>query len=235
MRKAASKLIELHGAHLCSYSAFKKVPPRTANLGISSGFSKKSFARGFPDATNSDESDGDEKEKMQKGCGNGQKKSSKGQGAESDEDDEKVGMWNSQLAWLNNILESALGLYKRALPPGDSKKAANPATTSSLVDIALNLHKSTMTGMQQWSLGDLTFGLYLLSLHHASEVATGAIGTPSGEQIASPSVRLSYSMRSRVPQVRGLQIPLFEGISSSLLDEEYADDATLKGAFGTFA
>lgn len=68
---------------------------------------------------------------------------------------------------------------------GDSQQAAKPATTRSLVDIALNLHRSTTTGMQQWSLGDLTFGLYLLSLHHASEIPADTI---KGEQVLSPSV-----------------------------------------------
>ncbi|KAI5058531.1 hypothetical protein GOP47_0026701 [Adiantum capillus-veneris] len=181
MRRAASKLLHPHGSDF----TLKKVPPVASLQGFSSVFLKKSFARGFPDTSNSDESDGDEKEKIHKGCGNGKKKPSKGQVAESDEDDEKVGRWNSQLAWLNNILESALSLYKRALPPGESEKTAKPAMTRSLVDIALNLHKSTMTGMQQWSLGDLTFGLYLLSLRHASEMDTDTI---SGEQISSPSV-----------------------------------------------
>lgn len=71
------------------------------------------------------------------------------------------------------------------LLPDDSQKVTKPASTRSLVDIASNLHRSTTTGMQQWSLGDLTFGLYLLSLHHASEM----VAEPKhGKQVLSPSV-----------------------------------------------
>ena len=68
---------------------------------------------------------------------------------------------------------------------GDSRQQTKPATTRSLVDIALNLHRSTVAGMQQWSLGDLTFGLYLLSLRHATEMASDTV---KGEKVTSPTV-----------------------------------------------
>lgn len=92
--------------------------------------------------------------------------------------------WSSQLAWLNNIVEPALQLYKRVLPPGDSENGPSPASTRSLVEIATSLNRSTL-GMQEWSLGDLTLGLYLLSLRHASEMAVDNI---RGEQIFSDYV-----------------------------------------------
>lgn len=92
--------------------------------------------------------------------------------------------WASQMAWVSNVLEPALQLYRRALPPGNAENGPGPASTRSIVEIATSLNRSTI-GMQEWSLGDLTLGLYLLSLHHASEMAADNI---KGEQILSDYV-----------------------------------------------
>ncbi|XP_024517736.1 sn1-specific diacylglycerol lipase beta [Selaginella moellendorffii] len=89
--------------------------------------------------------------------------------------------WGQQLAWLSGILEPALNLYHKALPPGKSEGNAGPPSTRSLVDIAACLHRSNY-GMQQWGLGDLTLGLYLLSLRHAAE---GAVDVVEGVQVKS--------------------------------------------------
>ncbi|KAH9325000.1 hypothetical protein KI387_005178, partial [Taxus chinensis] len=99
-------------------------------------------------------------------------------------EDSTKNKWASQLAWLSNVLEPALQLYRRALPPGNTGNWPGPASTRSLVEIATNLHRSTIE-MQEWSLGDLTLGLYLLSLRHAAEMAVDNI---KGEQIVSDYV-----------------------------------------------
>ncbi|GLJ41674.1 hypothetical protein SUGI_0862540 [Cryptomeria japonica] len=96
-------------------------------------------------------------------------------------EDSTKNKWVSQLAWVSNVLEPALQLYRRALPPDKTDNRPGPASTRSLVEIATNLHRSTIE-MQEWSLGDLTLGLYLLSLRHASEMAVDNI---KGEQIVS--------------------------------------------------
>lgn len=141
-----------------------------------------SFIRSFHGAS-SDETDLEDKEVANKK--QLPKVSCKDKSSDGDEEEEKTGRWNSQLPWLSNVLESAVSMYKRALPPGDTQKVGKAATARSLVDIALNLHRSATTGMQQWSLGDLSFGLYLLSLSHASEMT---VDTIIGEQVLSANV-----------------------------------------------
>ncbi|KAJ7543020.1 hypothetical protein O6H91_09G022400 [Diphasiastrum complanatum] len=103
--------------------------------------------------------------------------------ADNDNGAKDKGKWTQQLAWLSSILEPALSLYKRALPPD---KGVGTASTRSLVDIATSLHRSNY-GMQHWSLGDVTIGLYLLSLRHASEMAVDAI---DGEKISSAEMQV---------------------------------------------
>jgi hypothetical protein len=51
----------------------------------------------------------------------------------------------------------------------------------SLVDIAASILKTT-SGMQKWSISDLTLGLYLLSVRHASNMAGD---TFAGDPVAS--------------------------------------------------
>jgi hypothetical protein len=51
----------------------------------------------------------------------------------------------------------------------------------SLVDIAASILKTT-SGMQKWSISDLTLGLYLLSVRHATNMAGD---TFAGDPVAS--------------------------------------------------
>lgn len=66
---------------------------------------------------------------------------------------------------------------------GDAEELAESydasASTRSFLEVAASLVKST-TGMQQWTLGDITLGLYLLSLRHTSDLAVDGC---HGEQV----------------------------------------------------
>eukprot|EP01018_Ginkgo_biloba_P034232 Gb_24173 [translate_table: standard] len=117
----------------------------------------------------------------------------------SDIKDLNENKWSSHLAWVSSVLEPALQLYRRVLPPGDAESGAGPASTRSLVEIATSLHRST-AGMQEWSLGDLTLGLYLLSLRHASEMAVDNIRemlTKKKILLDEPNKKTLYNYRCR--------------------------------------
>ncbi|GBG85976.1 hypothetical protein CBR_g40789 [Chara braunii] len=73
--------------------------------------------------------------------------------------------------------ESALSLYKKVFPKGQASTSVFlPASWRSLVDIATSMRQAT-SGMDGWSLSDLTLGLYVLSVKHAAEGAVDLIGT----------------------------------------------------------
>ncbi|CAM6097678.1 unnamed protein product [Calypogeia fissa] len=99
-----------------------------------------------------------------------------------DWEDEDDGNWRDQLTWLSNMVEPALSMYKGPSQPDIlAEKWDGSASGRSLVDIVTGLLKST-AGMQQWSLGDITFGLYLLSLRHTAERSVDAV---QGEKVSS--------------------------------------------------
>lgn len=62
-----------------------------------------------------------------------------------------------------------------------AEKWDGSASGRSLVDIVTGLLKSS-AGMHQWGLGDITFGLYLLSLRHTAEMS---VDTVQGEKVTS--------------------------------------------------
>ncbi|XP_020524600.1 uncharacterized protein LOC18422810 isoform X2 [Amborella trichopoda] len=74
--------------------------------------------------------------------------------------------WRLELAWLTRALEPALQLYRWALPAGDNDVQQN-AGSRSFAEIIASLHRSKK-GIQDWSLGDLAVGLYLIYLRQAS-------------------------------------------------------------------
>ncbi|KAH7288795.1 hypothetical protein KP509_31G043400 [Ceratopteris richardii] len=178
MKEAASKLL----AFLDSRRILENASINSTRRYLSM-FWKRALSKSHYDMSTSDESDGEKNDKPSRSSEAGKTKCVGAKAVDDEEDINKRG-WNAQLGWLNNVLESALALYKRTVAPGDPQNSAKPATTRSLVDIALNLNKST-SGLQQWSLGDLTFGLYLLSLRHASETVPDVI---KGEQVLSPAL-----------------------------------------------
>ncbi|KAF6153234.1 hypothetical protein GIB67_036580 [Kingdonia uniflora] len=92
--------------------------------------------------------------------------------------------WKVELAWLSKALEPALQLYKWALPAenGDRKRA--PPSTRSLSQI-VDFIQQNNTGIRDWSLGDLTVGLYLIYLRQASSEEVEHV---KGVQIVSDSI-----------------------------------------------
>ncbi|CAA0816825.1 alpha/beta-Hydrolases superfamily protein [Striga hermonthica] len=89
--------------------------------------------------------------------------------------------WKPEIAWLGKALEPALQLYKWALPTGRGIELKPPPTDRSLSDIFASIQRSKL-GIQDWSLSDLTIGLYLLYLRQAS---TTSVEDVKGEIVSS--------------------------------------------------
>ncbi|KAI3425637.1 Lipase_3 domain-containing protein [Psidium guajava] len=87
----------------------------------------------------------------------------------SDDEDLGDGKWKIELAWLPKALEPALQMCRWALPTGNAGQggSSSPPTARSVSEIIASIQKSKM-GVQDWSLGDLTVGLYLIYLRQAS-------------------------------------------------------------------
>ncbi|KAK8945130.1 hypothetical protein KSP39_PZI008674 [Platanthera zijinensis] len=85
----------------------------------------------------------------------------------SDDDDSSGRKWKVEPAWLSKALEPALQLYKWASTAGIGEKKITPPSTRSLSEILTDLQASK-AGIQEWSLSDLTVGLYLIHLSQAS-------------------------------------------------------------------
>ncbi|KAL0370452.1 UNVERIFIED_CONTAM: hypothetical protein Sangu_0363300 [Sesamum angustifolium] len=107
--------------------------------------------------------------------------------------------WKPEIAWLGKALEQALQLYKWALPTGDGIENKPPPTDRSLAEIFSSIQRSKL-GVQDWSLSDLTIGLYLVYLQQAS---TSAMEDVKGEFICSESIddiipRLSVASLTRL-------------------------------------
>ncbi|KAL9142938.1 hypothetical protein ABFS82_14G204000 [Erythranthe guttata] len=92
--------------------------------------------------------------------------------------------WKPEIAWLGKALEPALQLYKWALPTGTGINRKPPPIDRSLAEIFSSIQRSKI-GLQDWSMSDLTIGLYLIYLQQAS---TGAVEDVKGELISSESI-----------------------------------------------
>ncbi|KAK9160691.1 hypothetical protein Syun_007032 [Stephania yunnanensis] len=75
--------------------------------------------------------------------------------------------WKIELAWLSRALEPALQLCRRALPGGNDDGRKPLPNTRSLSEIVSSIQRSKI-GIQDWSLSDLTVGLFLIYLRQAS-------------------------------------------------------------------
>lgn len=102
----------------------------------------------------------------------------------SDEDDFSINKWKLELAWLTKALEPALQLYKRALLSGNEFGSKPPPSSRSVAEIISSIQRSKL-GVQDWSLSDLTVGLYLIYLQQAS---TNPFQDVKGVQISSDSI-----------------------------------------------
>ncbi|XP_009354926.2 uncharacterized protein LOC103946032 isoform X1 [Pyrus x bretschneideri] len=96
-----------------------------------------------------------------------------------------------ELAWLPRVLEPALQLCRWALPtPAVLKIAGNgvgnktPPTTRSVSEIIANIQRSKI-GIEDWSLSDLTIGLFLIYLRQAS---VNPFEDVNGVQVSSDSM-----------------------------------------------
>ncbi|GAV58893.1 Lipase_3 domain-containing protein [Cephalotus follicularis] len=92
--------------------------------------------------------------------------------------------WNLELAWLTKALEPALQLCRWALPTENGPGNKSTPTTRSLSNIIASIQRSKI-GIEDWSLSDLTIGLYLIYLHQAS---LNPYGDVKGVQISSESI-----------------------------------------------
>lgn len=75
--------------------------------------------------------------------------------------------WNLELDWFTKTLEPALQMLKRALPAGNVFENKPPPSSRTVSEIISSIQRSKI-GVQDWSLSDLTLGLYLLYLRQAS-------------------------------------------------------------------
>ncbi|XP_022771242.1 uncharacterized protein LOC111314302 isoform X2 [Durio zibethinus] len=84
-------------------------------------------------------------------------------------DEDYVGdtKWKLELAWLTKALEPALQLCRWALPIGNEVGDKPPPSTRSVSEIISSIQRSK-TGIEGWSLSDLTIGLYLIYLRQTS-------------------------------------------------------------------
>ncbi|XP_075100798.1 uncharacterized protein LOC142176634 isoform X3 [Nicotiana tabacum] len=96
-------------------------------------------------------------------------------------DDLNSNKWKLELAWLSKALEPAVQLCRSVLPTGNVIGDKLPPTNRSLAEIFASIQRSKL-GLQDWSLSDLTIGLYLIYLQQAS---TSAVEDVKGEEISS--------------------------------------------------
>ncbi|CAN6203870.1 unnamed protein product [Urochloa humidicola] len=106
----------------------------------------------------------------------------------SEEDDEGTSLpwrtWRPDVAWLSRALEPALHLYKQYnwKPFTSTGGGENiPASTRTFSEILSDLQRSKIS-IKDWSLSDLTVGLYLIYLSQASSKDVQAF---KGVQISS--------------------------------------------------
>lgn len=84
----------------------------------------------------------------------------------SDDDDVNDNKRKLELAWLTKALEPALQFCRWAFP-GNGSGSKPPPTNRSIAEIVASIQRSKI-GIQDWSLSDLTIGLYLMYLRQAS-------------------------------------------------------------------
>ncbi|KAK2970149.1 hypothetical protein RJ640_019617, partial [Escallonia rubra] len=102
----------------------------------------------------------------------------------SEEVDISSNNWKLELAWLAKALEPALQVCRWALPTGNGFVNRPPPSSRSLAEIVASIQRSKL-GLQDWSLSDLTIGLYLIYLRQAS---TNPFEDAKGIKISSDTV-----------------------------------------------
>lgn len=104
----------------------------------------------------------------------------------SGEDDFSIynNKWKPDIAWIAKAIELALQLWKWVIPTGNGNVYKPPPTDRLLSEIFASIQRSKL-GIQDWSLSDLTVGLYLIYLQQAS---TDAMEDANGELISSEAI-----------------------------------------------
>ncbi|XP_031262478.1 uncharacterized protein LOC116120653 [Pistacia vera] len=85
----------------------------------------------------------------------------------SGDDDVSDRKWKLELAWLTKAVEPALQLCGWAVPSGNGASHKSPPSSRSVSEILATIQRSKI-GIEDWSLSDLTIGLYLIYLRQAS-------------------------------------------------------------------
>ncbi|MED6108750.1 hypothetical protein PIB30_026970 [Stylosanthes scabra] len=85
----------------------------------------------------------------------------------SDDEDPPDNKWKLELAWLTKAIEPAVQFCKWAMPTVNGTGNKPPPSKRSLMEIIACIKQSKL-GIQDWSLSDLTIGLYLIYLRQAS-------------------------------------------------------------------
>lgn len=102
----------------------------------------------------------------------------------SDKDGVNSNGGESEIAWLTKKLEPALQLCRRALPSGIEPEKKIPPISRSVSEIIASIQRSKLV-FKDWSLSDLTLGLYLIYLQQAS---TNPLDDVQGIQISSEPI-----------------------------------------------
>ncbi|KAJ1417508.1 Fungal lipase-like domain [Sesbania bispinosa] len=102
----------------------------------------------------------------------------------SDDEDTSDSKWKIERAWLTKALEPALQFCRWALPTGDRVGNKPPPSNRSLTEIIAYIQRNKIV-IQDWSLSDLTIGLYLIYLRQAS---THPFEDIKGTEISSESI-----------------------------------------------
>lgn len=152
------------------------------NIEFSSGISRKhvSNQRSVYNILNrcqSNYSNTDGHKPEEKSISNGRERSK----YDIDDGDFHDNKWKLELDWLSKAVEPAVQLCRWALSTGNGNGDKLPPTNKSLAEIFASIQRSKL-GLQDWSLTDLTIGLYLIYLQQAS---TSPIEDVKGEQIYS--------------------------------------------------
>ncbi|XP_047335001.1 diacylglycerol lipase-beta-like [Impatiens glandulifera] len=76
--------------------------------------------------------------------------------------------WKLEIEWLSKALRPAVEFCRRALPTGNGTENRPPTSSKSFSEIVAYIQQSNF-GLQDWSLSDLTIGLYLIYLQQAAK------------------------------------------------------------------
>ncbi|CAA7038136.1 unnamed protein product [Microthlaspi erraticum] len=134
------------------YNVIKRFRSQLSESGKAEKESEEQEAKKMPNVSSS-RSDLEKRRRFESGL----------DGDSSGDEDTGDGKWKLDLAWLTKALEPAIQLRRWALPSGEKSAPGS----RSLSEIIASIQRSKL-GIEGWTLGDLTIGLYLIYLRQAS-------------------------------------------------------------------